>query len=224
MKKMNGSAATAEVSSQEPGARAQDWQQAEGGQRANLEARVQSSECRAEGPEDGELVVRAQGGEMGAFDELVLRHTRPLYCYLWRMCRNQAEAEELAQEAFVRAWEGLGRFRRQASFRTWLYRLATNLCLNRLTRTRRLAVLDETLAGPQASEPEQVHTQRVQSEMVQAALLALPADQRAALLLYAHDEMSYEEIAEVMGRTAASVNALIYRARGAVRKAMGDAK
>lgn len=171
--------------------------------------------------EDGRLVLRAQAGELTAFDELVRRHARPLYCYLWRMCRNQAEAEEMAQESFVRAWEGLAGFRRQASFRTWLFRLATNLCLNRLARTKRFAALDEETPGPATSEPEQIHAQLRQSEMIRAALLALPADQRAALVLYAYDELSYQEIAQVMGRSAAAVNALIYRARDAVRTALG---
>jgi RNA polymerase sigma-70 factor (ECF subfamily) len=189
------------------------------------ETRVQSSECRAEGPEDdAELVVRAQEGETGAFDELVLRHSRPLYCYVWRMCRNQAEAEELVQQTFVKAWEGLGGFRAEASFRTWLFRIGTNQCLNRLARRRTHVPLDESLAGPARDEPDQIRARRVQSERVQAALLSLPLDQRAALLLYAHDELSYDEIAAVMGRSTAAVNALIYRARVAVRVAMGAAR
>lgn len=187
---------------------------------------MQSGSCEVQGrgpkPEDVELVRQARQGELAAFDELVERHSRPLYCYLWRMCRDSAEAEELAQAAFVRAWEGLAGFRGDASFRTWLYRVATNVCINRTMRRRRTEPLDEELPARCADEPEQVYRQRALHERLAAVIGALPADQRSALLLFAYDEMSYFEIAEVMGRSAAAVNALIYRARLAVRAAMED--
>lgn len=189
-------------------------------QSGSCEARVRR--CADPIPEDMELVWRALAGELSAFDELVERHSRPLYCYLWRMCRDSAEAEELAQAAFVRAWEGLAGFRGDASFRTWLYRVATNLCLNRTTRRRRTEPLDEELPARRADEPEQVFRQRALHERLSAAIGALPADQRSALLLFAHDEMSHIEIAEALGRSAAAVNALIYRARLAVRKALEE--
>ncbi|MBM3314846.1 sigma-70 family RNA polymerase sigma factor, partial [candidate division WOR-3 bacterium] len=88
------------------------------------------------GGDDRELALQARAGRLEAFDVLVRRYEHALYSYMWRMCRNPAEAEELAQEAFVRAWKGLGGFRGGSSFKTWLFRIATNLCLNRLSRTR----------------------------------------------------------------------------------------
>ena len=183
---------------------------------------AQGGRCADPEPDDMELVRRARTGELSAFDELVERHSRPLYCYLWRMCRDSAEAEELAQAAFVRAWEGLVGFRGDASFRTWLYRVATNLCINRTTRRRRTEPLDEKLPARRADEPEQVFRQRALHERLAAAIGALPVDQRSALLLFAYDEMSHIEIAEALGRSAAAVNALIYRARLTVRKALED--
>lgn len=177
---------------------------------------------RSAAADDRPLVARARAGELAAFDELVERHSRPLYCYLWRMCRDSAEAEELAQAAFVRAWEGLAGFRGDASFRTWLYRVATNLCINRTTRRRRTEPLDEATPARRGDEPEAVFRQRALHERLSAAIGALPADQRSALLLFAYDEMSHVEIGQALGRSAAAVNALIYRARLAVRKALEE--
>lgn len=174
--------------------------------------------------DDRLLVTGAQAGDLSAFEGLVRRHQEALYCYLYRMCRrNSAEAEELAQETFVRAWQGLGGFRAEARFKTWLFRIGANLCINRLTRTRRLDPLTEEIPAPRQDEPEETHRRRVRSELVRAALDRLPADQRSALVLSMYEEMSYDEIAEAMGKSPASVNALLYRARMGVRRYLGRA-
>lgn len=172
--------------------------------------------------DDSGLVNRARAGELEAFDKLVLSYQGPLYGYLLRMCRNPAEAEEMAQETFVRAWLGLSGFRGNASFRTWLFRIATNLGINWMTRRRPLAALPESLPAPARSEPDQTYRRKLQSERLNQTLAALPAEQRSALLLSVYDGMSYAEIAAVTGKTVAAVNALIYRARLAVRKALAD--
>jgi RNA polymerase sigma-70 factor (ECF subfamily) len=157
---------------------------------------------------------------MPAFEELVREYQGRVYRYLHRSCRNQADAEELTQVTFVKAWEGIGGYRGDASFRTWLFRIATNLCINRVTRRKRHVPLDESLPARTADEPEETYRRRVAAERIAAAVGQLPLDQRAVLLLYANEEMSYEEIARATGRTVASVNALMYRARMAVRAAM----
>lgn len=162
--------------------------------------------------------------ELPAFEALVLRHQHRLFGYLWRMTRNPAEAEELAQQAFIRAWQGLAGFRGTASFRTWLFRIAHNLCVNRLTRTRRLAPLPETLPAAVACEPEEKHRRQVRAERINAALAALLPDQRSALVLSVWEEMSHEEIARALGKTPASVNALLYRARLALRRELAPAR
>jgi len=170
--------------------------------------------------DDGQLVAQAQAGDLSAFDELVRRHHGPIYCYLYRTCRNGAEAEEMTQESFVKAWEGLRGFRGRASFKTWLYRIATNLCINRVSRRKPQDPLSEEMPASRRDEPEEVLRQRLLSERIGRALEALPADQRSALVLSIYDEMSHEEIAEAMGRSPASVNSLLYRARIGIRQAL----
>jgi RNA polymerase sigma-70 factor (ECF subfamily) len=174
--------------------------------------------------DDRLVAARAAGGDLAAFEELVRRYQEPLYRYLWRMCRNQAEAEDMAQEALVKAWVGLGGFRGRASFKTWLFRIGTNLCLNRLSRARRTEPLDEELPGPRQDEPEENFRQRRARACVRLAVDSLPADQRTVLVLWAYEGMSYDEIAEATGRTWASVNALLYRARITLRERLAEAR
>ncbi len=174
--------------------------------------------------DDRHLVGQAQTGDLPAFDELVRRHHGPLYCYLYRTCRNGAEAEEMTQESFVKAWEGLRGFRGASSFRTWLFRIATNLCINRLSRRKPVDPLSEDIPSARRDEPAEVFRQRQLKECIGSALELLPADQRSALVLSIYEEMSYEEIAAAMGRSLASVNSLLYRARMSLRQTLAGAR
>jgi RNA polymerase sigma-70 factor, ECF subfamily len=172
--------------------------------------------------DDQELVRRAQAGDMAAFEELVRRHQRGLFSYLYRMCRNTSDAEEMAQAAMIKAWEKLAGFRGASSFKTWLYRIGTNLCFNLRTRRKPTEELFETMAAPDSARPEQVLQQKVREEVVQRALARLPADQRAALVLSVYQDMSYREIAETMGKTVRAVDSLLFRAKTNVRKALAE--
>lgn len=173
---------------------------------------------------DSELVARARAGDLGAFDELVRRHSAPLFRYLRHNLHDHASAEELTQQAFVRAWRGLAGFRGEAGFRTWLYRIATNLCINRVKRRRPTVELPEDLAADSRGEPDQQHRSRVREQAVAQALDRLPADQRAALVLSVYENLGQAEIARVMGRSVASVNSLSYRARQALRELLAPAR
>jgi RNA polymerase sigma-70 factor (ECF subfamily) len=185
---------------------------------------VPDSDSRNPGPasDDRELVLRAQSGELAAFEELVQRHQRGLYSYLYRMCRNSGDAQELAQVAMVRAWEKLGSFRGASSFKTWLYRIGTNLCFNLRTRRKPTEELSETMAASDAERPEQAFQQKTREEAVRKALAVLPDDQRSALVLSVYHDMSYKEIAETMGRTVRAVDSLLFRAKTNVRKALAE--
>ena len=172
--------------------------------------------------DDRELVRRAQGGDMAAFEELVRRHQRGLFSYLYRMCRNSSDAEEMAQAAMVKAWEKLAGFRGASSFKTWLYRIGTNLCFNLRTRRKPTEELSETMTAPDAERPEAAFRQKVREERVRAALACLPEDQRAALVLSVYQDMSYKEIAETLGKTVRAVDSLLFRAKTMVRKTLAE--
>ena len=172
--------------------------------------------------DDQDLVRRAQAGDMAAFEELVRRHQRGLFSYLYRMCRNTNDAEEIAQAAMVKAWEKLAGFRGASSFKTWLYRIGTNLCFNLRTRRKPTEELSETMAAPDAERPEQAFQQKVREETVRKALATLPADQRAALVLSVYQDMSYREIAETLGKTVRAVDSLLFRAKTNARKALAE--
>jgi len=167
-------------------------------------------------------VLKAQGGDMAAFEELVRRHQRGLFSYLYRMCRNSSDAEEMAQAAMVKAWEKLAGFRGASSFKTWLYRIGTNLCFNLRTRRKPTEELSETMAAPDTERPEAAFKQKVREEAVRRALGCLPDDQRAALVLSIYQDMSYREIAETLGRSVRAVDSLLFRAKTNVRKVLAE--
>ena len=161
---------------------------------------------------------------MAAFEELVRRHQRGLFSYLYRMCRNTSDAEEMAQAAMIKAWEKLGGFRGASSFKTWLYRIGTNLCFNLRTRRKPTEELSETMTAPDRERPEQAFRQKVREDAVRTALAELPADQRAALVLSVYQDMSYREIAETLGKTVRAVDSLLFRAKSNVRKALAESR
>ena len=152
------------------------------------------------------------------------RHQRGLFGYLYRMCGNPADAEEMAQQAMVKAWKGLAGFRGASSFKTWLYRIATNLCINRATRRKPLVELPETLPAPASSEPPEVYARGQRITAVREALDQLPADQRAALVMVEFQEMSYRETAAALGRSVRAVDSLLFRGRTNLRKLLEPAR
>ncbi len=172
-----------------------------------------------------ELIRRAQAGEADAFAGLVAEHQRFVYNLALRALSDPHDAEDVAQEAFVRAWVALPGFRRQAQFRTWLYRIVTNLCYSRLPRLRRemaalgeqeaAALPDETLdnpaAGLEASERRSVLHRQIE---------ALPESYRVLVALRYQQELSYEEIARVVSLPIGTVKAGLHRAKARLRDTM----
>jgi len=171
--------------------------------------------------EDAALLRRAKSGEPRAFEALVKRHHRHLYFLILNLIHNHDDADELCQETFLRALEGLERFKGLSSFRTWLFRIGVNLALDLLRKRRRRVVLKKALAvkkrrsAPDAAislEAAEVKT------LVDEALKALPPKQKAAFVLVVLGGLNYQEAAEALGVNRGTLGWLLHKARIALRK------
>jgi RNA polymerase sigma-70 factor, ECF subfamily len=177
------------------------------------------------------LLARAQAGDERAFRELVApyRHALEVHCY--RMLGSAQDAEDLAQETLLRAWRALERFEPRAQFQTWLYRIATNACLDELERRpRRPEPVDPfpDRASDQAASPTYDPAARyaIREGMELALLRAiqeLPGRQRAVLIFRDVLGWTAPEVAEVLGSTVASVNSALQRARGTIERHLPEA-
>jgi RNA polymerase sigma-70 factor, ECF subfamily len=167
--------------------------------------------------EPARLLDRLRGGEAGAFEELVLAYQHRLFGLALRMLGNAAEAEEIAQEAFLRAHRSLGDFRGDAKLSTWLYAIASRLCLNRLAGSeRRLGRQgEETLLRlPHAGSGPDAAAERSELEAALGRAIAeLPEDRRIVVLLRDVEGLSYDEIAQALGLELGTVRSRLHRAR-----------
>jgi RNA polymerase sigma-70 factor (ECF subfamily) len=171
-----------------------------------------------EGPSEREWVDRARSGDTEAFRKLVERHGDRAYGLALRMLGSAAEAEEAAQDAFLRAWRALPGFRGESTFSTWLHRIVVRRALDRQavlkTRRAREAPLDEAverdLAAPGALDPGLQRT-------LDRLLLDLSDVQRAAVMLYYYEDRSVDEVARMLGLPEGTVKTHLHRARGILR-------
>jgi len=161
---------------------------------------------------DFAVVDRCLRGEVRAFDELVLRYQGELYGLAYRMLLNADEARDAVQDAFINAYRALRAFRRQASVRTWLFRITTNQCLDRL-RVRPREQAQELPETPVADHGERI----VEQAQVRAALAELPAAYRAVVLLRHFHGLSYREIAVMMQLPVGTVKTHLHRARAQLK-------
>jgi RNA polymerase sigma-70 factor (ECF subfamily) len=186
-------------------------------------SRVDSPTSLAE-LDDEALVRESVAGRREAFDVIVERHRRSIYQVCYRFVNNHEDASDLAQEVFVRAWRALPRFKGDAALSTWLYRIAVNLCLNRVS-AKRLETEpiesdrfeDTSLEDPGA---ELMRTERAAA--VRRAIAALPDKQRAALILRVYHDLSHRQIADVLGSTVGAVKANFFHALGNLKKILGS--
>ncbi len=175
---------------------------------------------------DALLMLDFRAGKLEAFEELFARHVRAVVNYAFRFVRNRAIAEELAQEVFLRVHDAAGSYQPDAKFTTWLYRIATNLCLNEVRRPRFKAHHD-TIAA-ETTDREELHSVPIedgrpapdvvvqQSDLRRAigqGLASLPEKQRLAFILSKYQGLSYAEVAEVMKTSEKAVKSLIHRAK-----------
>ena len=176
----------------------------------------------AEELDDLTLVVRAQEGDTRAFEILVRRHQRPLYRLAVRLLDNRSDAEDAVQEAFVAAWRRLGRFRADAAFSSWMYRIVTNRCF-RVLRGRRPVIALEDLGdqpGPDGASPERTVEKQDRAAALQRALQNLSIDQRACWVLRELHGLSYEDIAAIVGASPDAVRGRLHRARCTLAEVM----
>lgn len=186
-----------------------------------------------------DLMGSVRLGNKYAFEVLIHRHQRSVLNFIFRFLGNRTDAEDLTQEVFLRVWKAAGTYKPDAKFTTWLYRIATNLCINRqhAIRIRRLFVQphiqeqtqdskDSSIIGESAEilSPEDRLIDSEQSVRLLNALNELPTSQRVAIVLRIYDEMSYQEIAQIMDRSLSSVDSLLIRAKKNLHKKLVEKK
>jgi RNA polymerase sigma-70 factor (ECF subfamily) len=181
---------------------------------------------------DETLVKRAQGGDSSAFDELVRRYTNIVYRILYKILRHEEDTQDALQDTFVSAYRALPRFRQDAKFSTWIYRIATNAALMK-ARARRtnLVSLDHPSEDPDAQHAwelpdwsatpdEEIMTDETR-RIMEDAIQSLPAEQRAAFVLHDIQDLSSADTAAAMGITVSAVNSRLHRARVFLRDRIG---
>jgi len=174
--------------------------------------------------DDPALVAACLAGQAGAFDVIVERHRRPVYQLCYRYVANHEDASDLAQDVFLRAYRGLKNFRGQSSLSTWLYRIAVNVCLNRVTaKAPQTESIDERQFVDAGAEPiSEVMLKEERGARVRAAIAQLPPKQRSTLILRMYHEMSHQEIADALGSSVGAVKANFFHALGNLKKLLGN--
>ena len=178
-----------------------------------------SSAAQKNAADDLADVERVLAGDVRAFEGIVRRWQGPLVNMAWRYCRDRSRAEELAQEAFIRAWGGLSSWRREGSFSTWLFALAANVFRSELKRFPTLNVPLDEIAEPSAPAAQhQALAEQLSSETVRRAVLSLPLRYREPVVLYYFHEMDVAAAARTMGLPEGTLKARLSRGRALLRR------
>jgi RNA polymerase sigma-70 factor (ECF subfamily) len=206
-----------------------------GAMRPQLSADLREFAGAGEASSDAEVMLRVRAGDQAAFDYLVQKYRRPLVSFMYRMARNPAAAEDLAQEVFLRVYRSRATYEASAKFTTWLYRIATNLAVNhaRDTRHERPEVTvsldepdDETGTtfelpdGAQSAEQAMVRRERVLA--IRGKVGALPERQRLAVIMHKYQQMDYKQIAEVLKLSESATKSLLFRAYETLREQLKE--
>lgn len=179
-----------------------------------------------EDAKDVRLMQLVSAGETVAFEELVERHQRLVLGTVARMLGSNSDVEDIAQEVFVRVWKSAKRYVPRAKFTTWLLKITRNLVFNELRRRSRHAQLplqvdpekeERPMRDERALAPDASLLERELQRAIETAIAQLPKNQRMAVVLRRYDELSYEEIAEVLDQSVPAVKSLLFRARTELR-------
>src|SRR5438876_1338461 len=171
---------------------------------------------------DAELVERYLAGDMAAFDEVMIRYERQIYRVCYRFVENRDDALDLAQDVFVKAFEHLPTFRRESTLKTWLYRIAINHCLNHVKKhSQQFVEVTELTASIRPAIQHQLEHEE-QREHFRRLIKRLPPKQKAILELRVNEQLSYEEIAQISGRSVSTIKASVFFALEKLRKFVKD--
>lgn len=182
---------------------------------------------------DSDLISRAKSGDSKSYDKLLKKYKNSVYSLVLRMVRNSQEAEDLTQEAFIKAFNSLASFNEEYAFSTWLYKIATNNCID-FFRKRKLQTysLDKPIQYKDSEiqheipdpdlNPEKSIMATERNKLIKEAINKLPEKYHRAIVLRHSEEKSYEEIAEILGLPLGTVKARIFRAREMLNKTLKD--
>lgn len=177
---------------------------------------------------DGELVQKVQGGDRSAFDPLVLKYRHRIMGIASRILGDRAEAEDLAQDVFVKAFFSLKQFQGEALFSTWLYRITANSCLNhRRKRLRDLQLAGdlggtEPIHGDGASNPHMLLEKKEFKAVLEKTIATLPKERRIVLILRDIEGLSYDDIADSLGLELGTVRSRLHRARLEIQESIKE--
>ncbi len=175
--------------------------------------------------DDAALVAASIEGRREAFDAIVERHRRTVYQVCYRFVGNHEDASDLSQESFVRAWRGLKTFKGESALSTWLYRVAVNVCLNRVSaKTLPTDSIESTdrfedtrIEGAQAAL-----LREERAAAVRRAIASLPKKQRATLILRTYHDMPHQQIADILGSSVGATKANFFHALANLKKILGN--
>lgn len=176
---------------------------------------------------DEELVALSIGGDVESFNQLVLRWERPIFALAYRVIGREEEARDVVQETFLRAFRGIGNFRGQAKFSSWVYRIALNLCRDWMRRERRTPILPSPegvdvieLAAEQGpvESIEDLVARNDMSKVVADLMTRLPEQQRTAIILKEYHGMTFQEIADLQGVPLSTVKTRLYQGLNVLRR------
>src|SRR6516162_11502583 len=173
--------------------------------------------------DEHQLVVACLDGRPGAFDLIVERHRRAVYQLCYRFVGNHEDASDLSQDVFLRAFRGLRNFRGHSSLSTWLYRIAVNVCLNRLGAKNATEPIDERqFVDDRAESAAERLLRHERASRLRRAIARLPRKQRLTVVLRAFHEMSHQQIAEVLGSSVGAVKANFFHALANLKRALDE--
>jgi RNA polymerase sigma-70 factor (ECF subfamily) len=182
-----------------------------------------------EDAEDVRLMELVSAGDSGAFEQLVERHQRLVVGTVGRMLGNTSDAEDIAQQVFVRVWKSAKRYVPRAKFTTWLLKITRNLVFNELRRRSRHPQVplqaeseeeERPIRDENALAPDALMLEQELQKAIDAAIANLPETQRMAVILRRYEELSYEEIAETLDQSVSAVKSLLFRARTELRESL----